>query len=322
MGFWTIQMHIRLSGAAEPMIQGGCPIPETYQTWAQNRYTSFKSLDFILCFLVEFFRLGFLPENRGWHLHWISSFSALVVAVCIEGTRDDRWWWFSPTIMSLVYQLMGSGMILPFMFIFIALLPSKNKMRKPLTQTQAESVFVATVFGFFCPTLAMIQINSPHSIAIWQVFPLWMGIIQTLYLTIRPKITTSGLNLATNLFWITCVYSILTHIYVIYKSGSTPSHMLSDLINWWPSVSVPDPTTATPSSAIYHSLKWDLVLSYVALVLLGCYLMEDHIAATIYLVLSPVISLVLSPGVCMAILWIQRERALTVQAERAKAKGE
>jgi hypothetical protein len=189
-----------------------------------------------------------------------------------------------------------------------------TKGRAPLTQAEAESVFIAMTIGYVLPTMVFVASHDEYVIAYWQAYPILMSILQNLWLQIRPATVGPAYYTTRMALITTLVISASVHIsFVLSHSSSAP---VMSFIQWWPSFNAPDPRSTTIESAVYHLLKWDSIMWYASAIL-GLVFVADSIpGAMTMLLFAPIGSIVLSPGGYAALLAIHRERRLT---ERAKA---
>jgi hypothetical protein len=316
VGTYTIFGHIILSGA-QKSIQDACPVPPNYASPSQLPYTRLTLLDATLCNLVEFFKIGLLPVNQAYTVHFLAGVAPVALVFLIEGTRSDRPRAVIPLVIGLAYQTLSSGVMGSLSWLVIVLsLVGGTKGRAPLTQAEAESVFMAITVGYVLPTLALAATQDEFVIAYWQPFPLWMSILQNLWLKIRPVTVGPAYHSTRMALIATLIISASVHIsFVISHSSSTP---VMDFIRWLPSFSAPDPRSTTIETAVHHLLQWDSMLWYASAIL-GLVLLADSISgAMTMLFFAPIGSIILSPGGYVALLAIQREWRLT---ERANAKA-
>ena len=316
IGAYTIFWHMALS-RAQKSIQDACPVPPIYASPSQLAYTNLPALDVFLCNLVEFFKISLLPVNQAYTVHFLAGMAPVALVFLIEGTRSDRSRAVIPLLIGALYQTISGGVAGSLYWLIIVLSwVSRRKGRAPLTQAQAESVFMAITIGYVLPTLAFIVSQDEVVIAYWQAFPLLMSVLQNLWLTIRPASVGPAYYTTRMALIATLIISASVHIsFVLSHSSSTP---VMSFIRWWPSLSAPDPRSTTVEMAVYHLLQWDSILWYASAILGLVFLVDSISEAMTVLFFAPLGSIVLSPGGYVAFLAIQRERKLT---ERAKAEA-
>src|SRR5258706_950819 len=157
-----------LSGA-EKQISQACPIPPVYASPSQRPYTPLPLLDALLCNLVEFFTIGLLPANKAYTVHFCAGITPSALVVLIEGTRSDRSRAVIALLVGFLYQTINGAVAGPlFWFIAVLAMASGKKGRAPLTQAEAESVFIAISIGYVLPTLVFIASHNEYVIAYWQ----------------------------------------------------------------------------------------------------------------------------------------------------------
>ena len=313
IGAYTIFVHIALSGA-QKLVDNACPAPPIYTTPSQLPYTSVTALDAVLCNLVEFFKVALLPVNQPFTVHFLSGMAPVALVFLIEGTRSDRSRAVIALLVGLLYQTISGAVGASLSWLVIVLAVAGGKTGKaPLTQAEAESVFLAISIGYVLPTLAFVASQDEYVIAYWQFFPLFMSILQNLWLQIRPATAGPAYHTTRMALITTLIISASVHIsFVFSHSSSTP---VMDFIQWWPSFSIPDPRSTTVETGVYHLLQWDSVLWYASSIL-GLVFLTDSISdAMTMLFFAPVGSIVLSPGGYVALLAIYRESKLTKRAE-------
>ena len=313
LGAYTVFVHIALSGA-QNQISEACPMPYVYASPSQLPYTRLTALDAFLCNLVEFFKIGLLPANQAYTIHFCAGIAPVALVFLIEGTRSDRSRAVIALLVGFLYQTISAAVAGSLCWLVAVLaMASGKKGRAPLTQAEAESVFLAISIGYILPTLAFIASHDEYAIAYWQFFPLFMSILQQLWLQIRPATVGPAYHTTRMALITTLIISASVHIsFVITHSTSTP---VMGFIQWWPSFSIPDPRSTTVESAVYHLLQWDAIVWYASAIL-GLVFLADSISdAMTMLFFAPIGSIVLSPGGYVALLAIYREWRLT---ERAK----
>ena len=313
IGVYTIFVHMVLSGAQQK-ISEACPIPLIYASPSQRPYTHLVPLDAFLCNLVEFFKIGLLPANQAYTVHFCAGIAPTALVILIEGTRSDRSRAVIPLVVGLLYKTISNAVAGPlFWLVAVLTMAGGKKGRAPLTHAEAESAFIAISIGYMLPTLAFIASHDEYVIAYWQFFPLFMFILQQLWLQIRPATVGPAYHTTRMALITTLIMSASVHIsFVITHSSSSP---VTGFIQWWPSFFIPHPEDTTVESAVYHLLQWDAIVWYASSIL-GLVFLADSISdAMTMLWLAPIGSIVLSPGGYVALLAIFRERRLT---ERAK----
>jgi hypothetical protein len=314
IGAFTIFVHIALSGA-QKLLGDACPIPPVYTSPSQRPYTHLVALDAFLCNLVEFFKIGLLPANQAYTIHFCAGIAPVALVFLIEGTRSDRSRAVIALLVGILYQTISAAVAGSlFWLVAVLVMASGKKGRAPLTQAEAESVFIAISIGYVLPTLAFIASHDEYAIAFWQFFPLFMSILQNLWLQIRPATVGPAYYTTRMALITTLIISATVHIsFVVTHSSSTP---VMGFIQWWPSFRIPDPRSTTVESAVYHLLQWDAILWYTSAIL-GLVFLADSISdAMTMLFFAPIGSIIFSPGGYVALLAMFREWRLT---ERAKA---
>jgi hypothetical protein len=320
IGVYTIFVHMAVS-AAQKSINDACPVPPTYASPSQLAYTRFTGLDIALCHLVEFFKISLLPVNLAYTVHFLAGIAPVALVFLIEGTRSDRSRAVIPLLVGSLYQTISAGVAGSLVWLVIVLSAAgRTQARAPLTQAQAESAFLAISIGYVLPTLLFVSSHDEYAIAYWQFFPLWMSILQTVWLWIRPATVGPAYYTTRMALIATLIISASVHIsFVISHSSSTP---VMDFIRWWPSFSIPDSRSTTVEMSVYHLLQWDAILWYASAILGLVFLADSVSGAMTMLFLAPIASIVLSPGGYVALLAIHRESRLTEQAKtKALAAG-
>ena len=313
IGVYTIFVHMVLSGAQQK-ISEACPIPLIYASPSQRPYTHLVPLDAFLCNLVEFFKIGLLPANQAYTVHFCAGIAPTALVILIEGTRSDRSRAVIPLVVGLLYKTISNAVAGPlFWLVAVLTMAGGKKGRAPLTHAEAESAFIAISIGYMLPTLAFIASHDEYVIAYWQFFPLFMSILQQLWLRIRPATVGPAYHTTRMALVTTLIMSASVHIsFVITHSSSSP---VTGFIQWWPSFFIPHPEDTTVESAVYHLLQWDAIVWYASSIL-GLVFLADSISdAMTMLWLAPIGSIILSPGGYVALLAIFRERRLTEAAK-------
>ena len=304
---------MELSGA-QKQINDACPFPLVYASPSQRPYTHLPALDQFLCLFVEFFKISLLPANKAYSVHFFAGIAPVDLIFLIEGTRSDRSRAVIALLVGCLYQTI-SGAVAASLFWLVAVLAmaSGKKGRAPLAQAEAESVFIAISIGYVLPAIASIASHDEYIIAYWMFSPLFMSILQHLWLYIRPATAGPAYYTTRMALITTLVISAFVHTsFVVAHSSPSP---VMGFIQWWPSFSVPDPRSTTAQAAVYRLMKWDSIVWYAS-ANLGLVFLADSISdAMTMLVFAPIGSIVLSPGGYVALLAIHRESKLTEQAK-------
>ena len=298
----AIGAYLALSGAEE-QVSGGGPIPPVYASPSQLRYMHVTPLDAVLCTLVEFFKISLLPVNQAYTVHFLAGVAPVALIFLIEGTRSDRSRAVIALLVGCLYTTTSGAVAAPLFWLVAVLAMARG--RAPLTQVEAESVFMAISIGYILPTLAFISSHDECVIAYCQFFTIFMSILQHIWLHIRPATVEPAYYTTRMALITTLIISAFVHIsFVITHRFSSP---MTGFIQWWPSFSVPDLRSTTAETAVYHLLKWDSIVWYASAILGLVFLADSTSDAMAMLTFAPLGSIALSPGGYVALLAIHRE---------------
>ncbi|EJD42644.1 hypothetical protein AURDEDRAFT_114913 [Auricularia subglabra TFB-10046 SS5] len=301
LGFYTVMYHIVASGGNEVIIKTMCPQPPTYKGPPQLRYTGFTIPDAIFCHLVPFFHAGFVPQNFQFTLHFLAGVAPVALAYIIEGSRTDSASSVRPLLVGIAYQFASAAGTIPLGWLALVLSSAgrSDRARKPLTRAQAEAAFIGVMVGCVVPTAAMLLLQDEYVTAYWQIFPVYVWIVQHLWLAIRRgnSAPEPGLSVVRAALLTVAAISALPHLRLLYHNRSP-----SAFIKWWPSFSVPDSATTTLYTAAAHLLKWDAIVWYTSSIVAAAFLVDSPSEAFAMLAQAPALSAIIGPGAVVALL--------------------
>ena len=171
-----------------------------------------------------------------------------------------------PLIWGLCSQLFTLGLTSTiYCFVFL-LLGGVERGRKSdirlITQADAEAIVFGVIAGAVIPTAAMVVLQDPYVIAVWQLYPIYVSIAHFLHLQIRPasQYSQSGHRTIQALFIGLFIISSSIHISIVWPMIKDYDTLRELFI---PSVTMLDPSTDLALQA-FDLLKWDFAFSFVS----------------------------------------------------------
>jgi hypothetical protein len=183
-----------------------------------------------------------------------------------------------------------------------------------ILNADALSIMFGLFVGFFIPSIAMLMtLTDPYITAIWQAFPLWVGIAQQFHLTLVRRRSShtgaqSGYALTQLTYAISFVVSAVAHAVVFYPRLNTSNLAETD----WVSLRhlyVPGPPLRKLNRSM-EFLQWDMWLAFGSSMLAALWFGRSLMQVVLLAVWQIVASVVLGPGAALAAIYMWREAKL------------
>lgn len=323
---WLLIVPVLLAvlGVVMIVLHSDYNIPALYsQCRAHSRLHSLSRLPVIgppSCFLISFFQFANGSARSFARMTVILSFvSALLATNLVESARlynKPSRVISRPTIPWLVFNLLGGALVWDLVIVPSFLRRAKDvqaaressvgerirdansgidrEVRCLSSQVEAWAIPIALVFGFVVPSIVMLALNDPVSIAVWLLFPLWVA-------TIRYAVKVVGVNAVVDPepYHLESRRWPLVGVYAVPVLCSVLAHGL--LI--WNLFSHEDRREMT--RATIRFIQIDFII--VGLTVLYWILVEAGIIVSLAFI---GLSILLGPGAGLSAAWVLRERAI------------
>ena len=171
-----------------------------------------------------------------------------------------------PLIWGMSSQLVTLGVTSTVYCFLFLLLDGVERGRKSnirlITQADAEAIVFGIIAGAVIPSVAMMVLQDPYVIAIWQLYPVYVSIAHFLHLQIRPasQYSQSGHRTIQALFIGCFIISSSIHISIVWPMLNDYDALRKLFI---PSIPMLDPSTDLSLQA-FDLLQWDFAFSFVS----------------------------------------------------------
>jgi hypothetical protein len=271
------------------------------------------------------------PHNLPFNVELMTGIAAIATIPYLEAARQKRnllleFQW----VIGIMYQKYTGGVILPIYWLLFVVTGAAALHYTPqahngskIDQKHAESIILALVVGFIAPTLAMFIAADQYAIAFWQAFPIWMYIVQLLYLSIRPASPTSGASTVNITFLGLFVLSALPHFYLITLILFSPNASAVFKSLFLPSLASLDPDSTTIDQGIMDLIKWDYVIMLVSTFAATIWVVDRNAKGIVGLVAWWVVSILLfGAGASIVGVFWWREGRLNEAGNETESKDE
>ncbi|KAL9573477.1 hypothetical protein ACKAV7_002021 [Fusarium commune] len=296
------RLATRILGPLEiPTTFGGEPLVKYY--------TGFRIVDKILTSLVAVFGVPLASNNMVANLQWIS-FTPLLLSTTLDWTLESYrvgskglLTSFS-SIFSTIYQLKAVGRIAPLYHLISvceqifrgSIAPTTDRL---VDKEVVESFVPGIALGYIMPTALMLwpfknKVTWQKFTAIWQPFPVYVGLITAGFSTFlrkqrasntpQPKTSKESLgprkqkaetdSLLRSVYVVGTAATALVHIYTLYRTASSPHLSFSGVfgsIRYLVSGTYP----SDPADKIHVFLQRDMFLNAVSVLANSIYRMLD-----------------------------------------------
>ena len=306
---WGILVLPGATGVKESVVDGTCRQPHAEISFAARPYTGLLLIDKQLCILVEIFSQSFRPLGLHFTQHLLWGLPSLIMIILFEGARHDRPWFFNSLLVGVLYQLWTIGLALSILWIPFVFTFQGGGARSRVSRGDAEGALVATLLGYYIPTVIMFTTKSAVAIALWQPFPIYIAIVQYIWSKCRSKgfLPSPAIGVQSALT-ITIITASVIQFYTLYPSINTIT--LTSIKEWLP-IWTPPPGYIMPTDeAVRGFLQDDAFTAYGATITAGLLMMDSGADALLWLTLAPIGMMVLHPAGYIAAIWMKRERNL------------
>jgi len=274
-------------------------------------YTGVEAIDSMLCKLTTFFHASFDRSIQPLVIEFGTSLPAVVILPFVEMSRNGRsrfFTWPLPILFSIYYQLKGAGLM--FNIFWLVMIVSghatmRSGPRAKIDQAYAEANLFALVIGFMVLSVLMVVLEDPIVTAIWQPFPLWMDLLRSAHLIIRPPRGERGYNTLQATFILTFVVGAAGHFYAVWPLRHDLAQVAQQLL---PQL---DPHKGDNLVAVVQAfLQWDMFLTFAAS-FLGALWFVSSIAQFFGILAWTIVGVPLfGPGAALAGVLLWREKKL------------
>ncbi|KAI0317302.1 hypothetical protein OF83DRAFT_1172119 [Amylostereum chailletii] len=308
LAFHFLLGHLVNSGAGAQLAAQCPPNAGLYSL----TYTNHPGADRTLCILVSIFHAAFDKSTEPVLLEFGGSGAVLLIFPFVESARSGRSFLLSlSTVVAfgLGFQRLGAGIVYPLFWTLIILSGTASFRQGPhskITQAHAEANLLA-LFVLAALSAAMFILQDPIVTAVWQVFPVWLGMSRLLYPLFRPSTTKSGYAVTQFTYLLTFFTSAISHITVL---GPLVQDTAALKLAFYPPFEVSSPAVTTVVSAAKVFLQWDLYFT-LASSMIGCLWFAHTRRQFVFISLWTVIfSLALGPGAAVSAVLMWREHKL------------
>ncbi|KAI4201019.1 MAG: hypothetical protein LQ346_002261 [Caloplaca aetnensis] len=207
------------------------------ETPLKTNYTDFYVIDYPLSLLVSFFFRGTSGAESGYQLFLIDAYATLQPAfvwLYVESNRPGvkPFAVANPILWASLWQAFGAAIALPLYYYHHLAWVAKSASR-PLGQVPSTAAYaipfsfgigavLPAVIGMLPMWVERSTIAHQNILAVWQLDPLWVSIIQSTLMSVLSKAFGSGRrNPAASYHWIRASYlaaamfSAVGHIYAL-----------------------------------------------------------------------------------------------------------
>ena len=284
-------------------------------------YTGISSVDRALCNLVVFFSASVEQPVLPLGLAFISQLSApciLVILECMRTFGNANGVTVS-TIVGILYQTLGGGVICTLFWLWHVLQYTSNYSKAPMLSNRAvQSSMVGIVFGLLLPSMVMFLLPTPGIIALWQPFPVWVGLIQCAFLAfpvaLKPALAPHSRTMQV-VFGLLVIQCTACHWMSISMALQQPHSPLQSLINTFgPRLTISSKAETTIPMAVQQLLKWDLISIFGSTLLAILWTTEKSKGDVWNPYLSVLGLPLLGPGTVCLMAWKHREEKWNTQS--------
>ncbi|KAK7440235.1 hypothetical protein VKT23_017176 [Stygiomarasmius scandens] len=284
-------------------------------------YTGFPIVDQGLCVLISLFHSVFHPSVYPVMAWFMASSAPVVAFLALESRRQNRNMPFmvkSPTFDGILMQTLSFAFTLPLYWMFAV--TSGVAVSRPsaggsvVPKSFATAVFFAVLLGFVVPTVYMLNLQTPYAILTWQPFPVYLAILQGLYLTVTGPSSKSGYAWIRALYTTCLVASAYFHVSAILPNIND-TRTLQDL--FVPTASLVEVTQPGPLHGL-HMIQWD---AYIGLgsSILATFWFADSVGQFFGILLWTLIAVpALGPGAAFSGVALWRESKLQPVPNQSK----
>ncbi|KAI0030363.1 hypothetical protein K488DRAFT_54382 [Vararia minispora EC-137] len=291
----------------------GTLIVENCQANNELAFTGIAAVDEQLCVLVTFFQIVLDPSSTTVSpllVEFGLSLPVLVALPFFEMSRAERAPIFAfplPVALWQIAQVFSAGFCFPF--FWLAMIVSGHASTKPnkrtvIDQAHADATFFALCAFFLLPSALMAILKDPVVTAIWQPFPIWMGLAWGMHILVRPssRYGASGRKMVYSTYIFTFALAAAGHSYAVWPLFGDHAEFAPHFI---PGVATSAASTLDSFDAAMNLLKWDMIFSFASS-MLGSLWFADTVVEFFAIVGWTVLAAItLGPGAALSgtLLW-------------------
>ncbi|KAI6043043.1 hypothetical protein EDC04DRAFT_3107744 [Pisolithus marmoratus] len=226
----------------------------------------------------------------------LAGFSASLALLFAEAARDQRPFFIAlPVVFGLLMQTMSYGLIMPlYSLLFITAgvgVKSGSGSRSRVKQANAEALFLALLEGYIIPTICMMLFEDATVTAIWQIFPIYMGIVVFVHRLVRSpsRYTGSGYYTVQATFALVFVASAAVHILYVWPLFKETDTLRRLFLPYSPL-----------TDNIVEFFKWDGTLGMVSNLALLLWFADNLFQCIVIAVWCIATTVVLGPGAAVS----------------------
>lgn len=289
-------------------------------------YTGYEEVDKILCGVCMFFHAIMAPFHRPLLAETLAGFSASIAFLFAEAARDQRPFFMAmPAVFGVLMQTMSFGLIMPLYSLLFVIagtgVRSGSGSRFKINQANAEALLFAVLVGYIVPTVCMVLFEDAIVTAIWQIFPITMGVLGFAHRLIRSpsRYIESGHYTVQATFALVFVGSAVVHILYVWPLFNETATLQRLFL---PYVGPDDPAAYPLIDNIAGFFKWDFTLGVVSTFALFLWFADDLLQCIAIAVWCIATTIVLGPGAAISSVLMWREEKLNRFDRTAKEKAQ
>lgn len=287
-------------------------------------YTGYEEVDKTLCGVCMFFHAIMAPFHRPLLAETLAGFSASLAFLFAEAARDRRPFFIAiPAVFGVLMQTMSYGLIMPLYSLLFVTAGTRVKSGSgsgfKINQANAEALLFALLVGYIVPTVCMVLFEDATVTAIWQIFPITMGILGFAHRLIRSpsRYIESGYYTVQATFALVFVGSAAVHILYVWPLFNETATLQRLFL---PYVGPDDPAASPLIDNIAEFFKWDFTLGLVSNFVLFLWFADGLFQCIAITVWCTATTIVLGPGAAISSVLMWREEKLNRLDRTTKAK--
>ncbi|KAI5983781.1 hypothetical protein EDD15DRAFT_2521969 [Pisolithus albus] len=250
---------------------------------------------------------------------------ASIAFLFAEAARDQRPLFMAmPAVFGVLMQTLSFGLIMPlYSLLFViagAGIKSRSGSRFKINQANAEALLFAVLVGYIVPQVCMVLFEDAIVTAIWQIFPIFMGVLGFAHRLIRSpsRHIESGHYTVQATFALVFVGSAVVHILYVWPLFNETATLQRLFL---PYTGPDDPAAYPLIDNIAGFFKWDFSLGVVSTFALFLWFADDLLQCIVIAVWCIATTIVLGPGAAISSVLMWREEKLNGFDRTAKQKA-
>jgi hypothetical protein len=205
---------------------------------------------------------------------------------------------------------------------WLSLITSGNANSRPssntiISKSHAQAVFLAVIFGLVAPTVYMLQSQTPYAILAWQPFPVFVAILQGLYLTITGSSSKSGYSYIQALYISNFLANTYVHLSIFLPIVNNLQALKGLFVPTTSLIDLAEPATAHA----LHLIQWDTWIGMGSTVFATLWFTRSAGQFVGLLLWNLVAVPVFGPGAAFSLAALWRESCLHSVPAQAKERG-